>query len=106
MIGIPPKRKPLPDLPELVLLKGKRVCLVFGARMIKYRTQWVDDHGVAAMMNVMVIISDTVDAGDITLILDSPGLQQRLPGMRPPLRPVRDIKHQIIFVFGSIAHRG
>ncbi len=57
-----------------------------------------DNPAIAAVMMAVAVSTDPVTAGDIGLVLDSAGDQQRLPVQGARRRPVGNIQRQIIVV--------
>ena len=74
MIGIPPKRKLLPYLGEPVLLQGVRKHFLLPVTLVKYLPKRIDDHRIAAVIDIIPIIPYPVDANDERLVLDRPGM--------------------------------
>src|SRR5579872_3241494 len=96
-IRIPPERKTAPNLFQPLLLKNMRAYGLFIRYLVKDLSQRVDDHGIAAMIDIVPVHPHPVHPHYIGLILDRPRLQQGLPGKIAPLRPVGDIDDQVIF---------
>ena len=96
-IGIFPKGKAFPDRVQFFFLQRKRKHLLLPNSVIKDLAHGVDDHRVAAVLNVVAVIADAVDADNKGLVFDGPGLQQGLPGKGAPLGPVGDVDDQIVF---------
>src|ERR1700754_2726954 len=100
-IGVTPERETLPDIRQCLFFERKRKYLLFRLSLIEDLSQWTDDHGVAAVIDIVPVCANPVDTHDIRLVFDGPGLQQRFPGMIAPLRPVGDIKEDVVFEGGS-----
>ena len=74
MIRVAPKREFLPHFVQLIFLQCERKDLFLAKTMIQRLPQGPDDHRVAAVIDIIAIISDAVDADDIGLVFDGPGL--------------------------------
>jgi hypothetical protein len=70
MIGVAPKREPVPHFYKLLLLKGTGEYVFFSGGMIKGFPERADDHRIAAVIDIVAIFPDTVDPDDIALIFD------------------------------------
>jgi len=57
-------------------------------------SQGVDDHGIAAVVNIISVVAHPVDACHIDLVFDSAGLEEGFPGMATAFGPVGYINEQ------------
>jgi len=60
-------------------------------------SQGIDKHGIAAVVNIVPIVTHPVDAYDIDLVFDGTGLEEGLPGMAAAFGPVGHVDEEVVF---------
>ena len=74
IVRVFPKGKALPDRFQLFFLKREGEHVFLRCPVIQDLPQGIDDQGIAAVINLVAVISDPVDAHYIRLIFDGAGL--------------------------------
>src|SRR5260221_2972737 len=97
---IRPGRKTMPGFRQGFCPESKRKYVFFRDFVIEDLPKGVNDHGVAAMIDIVSVIADAVDTHYVGLVLDGPGLKQGFPGQAAPFRPVGDIEENVVFEGG------